>query len=532
MDAASRQSFAALQAKKPPLVLSTKTVKVAATSKPKPRPSASSQDSASRITTKSVSSKSLSHSDNARQNSTPLATRAPSKDSSPVSRIRKERSLRAKRSSPVITTPIFTSSDDESQDDAEKPAKRPRLDRSQSVDRKRTIRDAQAFAQVEPTPLRLIHARDIANTNLKEHDRDKYEAYFTVLAGEEEEAPTIKLQYPGTSRRERYQIVKPMDQSDFKPLEEIWENMQIAANFYLDEDTAEIVSDATTHTGLREKMMKYAKDPQKSRPGSQTNLIECIKRYNDLLSQKRQDGTIAKKLDAMTTVNLKLVEHIVNNQTYSRIVSPQVHLVRQYESFSDNVYGELLPLFLSRIFKETHLKSDQVFVDLGSGVGNCVLQAALEIGCESWGCEMMDNPSTLAKQQAVEFAARCRLWGLKPGAVHLQHDDFLKNEPINEALERADVVLINNQAFQPDLNDKLKMKFLDLKEGCQIVSLKPFRDPAHKVKDTNINDAINILSVKEYLRFSKMVSWTDDQGKWYIHKVDRTELNKFRSTSR
>ncbi|MBN6743433.1 hypothetical protein JKG47_23855, partial [Acidithiobacillus sp. MC6.1] len=81
---------------------------------------------------------------------------------------------------------------------------------------------------------------------------------------------------------------------------------------------------------------------------------------------------------------------------------------------------ELLDSVISKILKETKLMSDQVFLDLGSGVGNVVLQAALEVGCESWGCEMMKNAYTLADRQKEEFQARCRLWGGKPGRVRLE----------------------------------------------------------------------------------------------------------------
>ena len=76
-------------------------------------------------------------------------------------------------------------------------------------------------------------------------------------------------------------------------------------------------------------------------------------------------------------------------------------------------------------------------VDLGSGVGNVVLQAALEIGCESWGCEMMPNACTLADLQQAEFKARCRLWGITPGKTRLVQGDFLTEQSIIEVLKRA-----------------------------------------------------------------------------------------------
>jgi [histone H3]-lysine79 N-trimethyltransferase len=140
---------------------------------------------------------------------------------------------------------------------------------------------------------------------------------------------------------------------------------------------------------------------------------------------------------------------------------------------------------------------------------------------------MMPNPARLAELQAEEFPARCKVWGLKPGPIRLIHDDFLQNTEIGEVLKKADVILINNQAFTAELNNSLKLRFLDLKEGAQIVSLKYYRDPLHRIKESNINDSVNVLKVKEKERFSGMVSWTDDPGKWYLHTKDTTELKRF-----
>lgn len=463
-----------------------------------------------------------------RHSSTPVSSRHASKE--PLERVRHTKLDRAKRASPAVSTPRFTSSDDEDEDQEEggdKPRKRIRLDRQFSIDNRRRIRDLKSFSEDDQDALAMVHAADIANSGIIEQSRDKYEAFFTALQGDEEEYPTIELQYPSASQRERYQLVRPADSSDFKPLDEIMYNMRIVAEYYLDDDSARLVTSEEDGSGFVEMLHRYAKEGLKGRVGAQQKFIDVVERYNALVSEKQKDGSIAKQLDEMNRVDVRLAEHIIKNQVYARTVSPQVHLVKHYESFSDNVYGELLPKFLSKIFRDTHLKSHQVFVDLGSGVGNCVLQAALEVGCESWGCEVMDNPNTLAQLQAKEFPARCRLWGIKPGDIHLVHGDFLKNEEIRQVLKRADVLLINNQAFTAELNDKLKYVFLDLKEGCQIVSLKYFRDPAHKIKETNVNDPVNVLQVVEKERWSGMVSWTDDPGKWYLHRKNSRALEAF-----
>lgn len=429
---------------------------------------------------------------------------------------------KSSRASPVVHTPIW-GSEDEEEDESMSRRKRARLEEP-VTDSARRVRDTGSFSD-EHLPYTIIHAADIANNQIQRHGQYQFGEYFTALQEDEEDCPTIELQYPCGNMTERYQLVKPTDKSDFRPLSEIVDNMRIVREFYLDETSAEKVEPDEFGGGLVLQLNRAARDA--ARAGAQQRFIDVIDEYNQLLTDKRNDGTISAKLDSMTSpLPLRLVEHIVKTQIYARTVSPQVDSVREYKGFSDNVYGELLPKFLSRIFQETRLTSDQIFVDLGSGVGNCVLQAALEVGCESWGCEVMANPAKLAEAQAREFPSRCRMWGISPGKVRLIHDDFTKNAEIVQVLKRAHVVLVNNQAFNPELNDHLKSIFLELREGCQIVSLKYFRDPAHRVKESNINDLVNCLSVVEKERFSGMVSWSDDPGRWYLHTKDSTELKR------
>jgi H3 lysine-79-specific histone-lysine N-methyltransferase len=249
---------------------------------------------------------------------------------------------------------------------------------------------------------------------------------------------------------------------------------------------------------------------------------DAVHVYNEELERLITGGVLAMNLDNRHDLPHDMV-HLILGQVYDRAVSPQVDLLKAYENGTDNVYGELLHPFVSRILKETKLKSDQVFVDLGSGVGNVVLQAALEVGCESWGCEMMENATKLAERQEKEFEARCRLWGVQPGKVRLEKGDFLENGPIKEAIKSADVILVNNQAFTSDLNRKLVDLFLDVKDGCQIVSLQPFGKLDKDITPRNIEDPACSLRPdnKERTFSARDVSWTDGGGWYHIATKDR-----------
>lgn len=239
----------------------------------------------------------------------------------------------------------------------------------------------------------------------------------------------------------------------------------------------------------------------------------AVSDFNDRLLMLYSDGTIAKNLKKTHDLPPDLVAFILN-QIYERTVSQSVELLRKYENGTDFVYGELKHVFITDLLvRRLKMTSSQVFVDLGSGVGNVALQAALEIGCESWGCEIMENACNLAVAQKKEFTSRCRLWGLAPGKVRLLRGDFTQDTQVHEALKRADVVLVNNQAFTSKLNDTLVTMFLDLKQGCKIISLRNLvHDSGHNINDVGTT----ILDVEHHRYPEGYVSWTDSPGTFCI----------------
>lgn len=343
--------------------------------------------------------------------------------------------------------------------------------------------------------VKMIHAADV---QMDDHKAKSANAQV-------DEKVTVELQYPSSSQRERYELVLARDAID--PFEEILEIAKLVTQVYLSEEQAEpFTNPISGHIRTIEKA-KNTKD--------QAGFITAVESYNCAISGLVKDGVLAKNLEAMHHVPFDLVRRILS-QGYDRTVSPKVDSLRKYENGTDEVYGELLPPLIHKLLSEVQLKSDQVFIDLGSGVGNVVFQAALEFGCESWGCEMMQNAYELADAQKREFRARCRLWGVAPGQVHLEKGSFLENKPIYEAMKRADVILINNHVFTPQTNRSLVDMFLDLKDDCKIISMKNFVPDDHVAK-RNANDPVNILDViTKGTYYSGSVSWTSDPGKYYI----------------
>lgn len=115
------------------------------------------------------------------------------------------------------------------------------------------------------------------------------------------------------------------------------------------------------------------------------------------------------------------------------------------------------------------------------------------------------------------------------GKVHFRQGDFLDlaASGLHETLRRADVVLVNNYAFDWQTNHGLAQLFLDLKEGAKVISLKSFVPKSHKINQRTFHMPESILRVKEYEYFSDAVSWTSNGGTYYIATVDRSRLKPF-----
>ncbi|KAI3399899.1 hypothetical protein diail_5410 [Diaporthe ilicicola] len=341
---------------------------------------------------------------------------------------------------------------------------------------------------------KIIHAADIVS--LEHGDKPHF-------PDADPEELVVKLQYPGSLTRERFVLSKSKDKLDV--IEDI---EKVVLNVH---DTFLTAAQAEEY-GFKDIIRQLQRNSN-SQILNLAGYKAAIEKYNSAVLHLLKTGAIVAAIDKQHELSQSLVGLILT-QVYDRVVTPKVDILKKYDNGTDNVYGEMNRSFVHQaLCQELQMTSDQVFVDLGSGVGNVTLQAALEVGCESWGCEMMEGPATLAKAQHSEFRARCKLWGIQPGRIRFVHNDFTKDEAIRDVLKRADVVLANNFAFTPQLNDTLKIMFLDLKQDCRLVSLKNFvSSSAYHTNDI----ATQILDVRKYRWPENGVSWTESQGDYFI----------------
>lgn len=258
--------------------------------------------------------------------------------------------------------------------------------------------------------------------------------------------------------------------------------------------------------------------------------VRTVQRFNALLNALKDEGVVEAHLRTLGATHgvPESVWRAVQDQVYARAAAPHVEKLKQYEAFSDNVYGEMLPPFLSEVCRLAQLGPQSVFVDLGSGIGNLIVQASLQTGCAAYGCEYMPIPSELAQAQLRESAARWKMWGLCGGPrMEAWCADFTDSEPVRTVLRDADLVLVNNYAFRPQTNDTLSLLFLDLKEGSVIVSLRSFVPSDFRLTERTLSSPAAILRVEERTYTSGSVSWTAGSGKYYVHVVDRSKVHAY-----
>ena len=116
---------------------------------------------------------------------------------------------------------------------------------------------------------------------------------------------------------------------------------------YLNSERATVMLDETT--GILRKMKRAITR------GQGQLFLDQLTGFNDYIQSFRENGDIANHLDLIHRPPLSLIERILN-QTYARTVSLKVESLRKYENGTDNVYGELLPRFVSKILDESQIQ--------------------------------------------------------------------------------------------------------------------------------------------------------------------------------
>ncbi|KAJ3309281.1 Nucleosomal histone H3-Lys79 methylase [Boothiomyces sp. JEL0838] len=350
-----------------------------------------------------------------------------------------------------------------------------------------------------------IEAKQIVLDNLK---------VYKPLEGQDME--TITLEYPGRDCREEFLLAISNSPDEYAPITDIYNTVQLIASECLPKGTVNNFGDS--RIGIIRNIMKACHKQITA------DLKDGMLAFNAVMLELKDSGVFDNCEIKGPPASFDLITHILE-QSYARSIAPKSHLLNHYEGFSNNVYGEIKHSFVHELIREADIKSTDIFLDMGSGIGNVVLQIAAECLCESYGIEIMEIPSNFAKKQRNEFLSRMRYYSKPCGRIFLKQGDFLEDESISKVISKADVIFVNNYAFDPALNQAILAKFLDLKESAKIITLKSFVPLNSRQQNRRVNAIESIFTVKEYHFARNSVSWMPEGGSYYIHTVDRSLIS-------
>jgi len=120
-------------------------------------------------------------------------------------------------------------------------------------------------------------------------------------------------------------------------------------------------------------------------------------------------------------------------------------------------YGEILPFAVNRIFKMIDVQPKDVFLDLGSGTGKSVFQAALQFGLHAYGYELSEfrhsaAMAVLKLEQALNTISPALL-----SKVHLYQQDMIAtdhNYPTDVTVILFDG-LLHSEQFKENVMQKI-----------------------------------------------------------------------------
>ncbi|XP_064424431.1 histone-lysine N-methyltransferase, H3 lysine-79 specific [Latimeria chalumnae] len=256
---------------------------------------------------------------------------------------------------------------------------------------------------------------------------------------------------------------------------------------------------------------------------SMQRLCDKYNRAIDSIHQLWKGTTQPMKLN--TRPSNGLLRHILQ-QVYNHSVTDPEKL-NNYEPFSPEVYGETSFDLVAQMIDEIKMSEDDLFVDLGSGVGQVVLQVAAATNCKHhFGVEKAEIPASYAESMDKEFRKWMKWYGKKHAEYTLERGDFLSEE-WKERIANTSVIFVNNFAFGPEVDHQLKERFANMKEGGRIVSSKPFAPLNFRINSRNLSDIGTIMRVVELSPLKGSVSWTGKPVSYYLHTIDRTILENY-----
>ncbi|KIK58651.1 hypothetical protein GYMLUDRAFT_60668 [Collybiopsis luxurians FD-317 M1] len=182
------------------------------------------------------------------------------------------------------------------------------------------------------------------------------------------------------------------------------------------------------------------------------------------------------------------------------------------------MYGKFNPCFLQRIFEEAELTSASYIVDMGSGVGDVVVQASLYAGCSAFGIELHPDLMKLAEGLLSHIQQLGQLSSIPIGGMEIIQRNMLTDATAKYHIEHADLIVCNNQCLDAQGKKSATVKNFDpCQEGCDYsISEDTFYFLSPKWRAW----VADLFSTKKQVFQSGDVSWSNN-GKDYYWQVKK-----------
>ncbi|KAI6241218.1 Histone-lysine N-methyltransferase, H3 lysine-79 specific [Aphelenchoides fujianensis] len=255
---------------------------------------------------------------------------------------------------------------------------------------------------------------------------------------------------------------------------------------------------------------------------------ETMKEVCHMFNKATTSSSNLQKGQANPMASTKLLKRILNF-CYNKAVTNERALNKHYEAFSSETYGETSFERMQLILDEIKPTPGDVFVDLGSGVGQLVAHVAGGTKVNrAFGIEIAQLPSQFAAKLEEEFRKMMKFYGKNITSFALDRGDFLDESYRKLITDDATIIFINNFAFTADLETKIKRLLLcELKHGTRVITTKPYVAVGKSVNERHMNDISSIMDVVQLQRCDNPCSWTSNDVPYYLHTINQLKLEKF-----
>ncbi|CAJ0944142.1 unnamed protein product, partial [Mesorhabditis belari] len=221
----------------------------------------------------------------------------------------------------------------------------------------------------------------------------------------------------------------------------------------------------------------------------------------------------------------------VCSTAFNRAVPDVNRLNKHYEAFSSEVYGETSYEQMELMLEEIKPTENDVFVDLGSGVGHLVCYVAGRTKVKkAVGIEKAKFPSSCAIQMDRTFKNLMRWHGKRVKNFDLYEGDFLDQKFRKLITEEATIIFINNFAFTADLDKKIKDEIIkNCLPGTKIISTKAYarNKSIADLSERDLNDLAMMLDVSNLPTVKAPASWTGGHVPYFLHVVDPGKIERY-----